>query len=446
MSDQVEDTSPEEEAPAPPPAMEQEVARNGVINLLDRDWAIGVDWYAYDLGVVSANIARFAGAHKPYLQRKQEQRNIGVGNPELGHGKMAVAAASLANWRPGSWLAVYPLGGGLYWLVAVLRNIIVEDTPALTEQEARNLYKEMTSPDWGWELVAADESWERGGLQLSEDALIAPNLESDLSSSLAVADPETLSQAIAWALIFRKYWYVPLPIIIVALIIYFDVPSRVVALFASAVDDVIITPTEVTLAPAYASEPRADVWLLNCARNLNPMAYFVPGWTLSRITCDSESDRIVYDYSREPAGVERQIEVVWDDITAQKEMQISPQDSFVVTDLGYANGGPMGVQPFYTAGDLSSLYFDLALILDQVPSLGGVISNPEDRDTEFGGAPDGGDLISITPATAYAPIVMTSEDSPKRWYETYGVAGMTINRVSYDGSTWTYEGKIYAKQ
>ena len=152
MSDQVQDTEAQEEgAPMPPPAMEEEVSRNGVINLLDRDWAIGVDWYAYDLGVVSANIARFASAHKPYIQRKQESRNIGVGDPSLGHAKLAVAAASLANWRPGSWIAVYPLGGGLYWLVAVLRNIIVEDTAALTEQEARNLYKEMTSADWGWE-------------------------------------------------------------------------------------------------------------------------------------------------------------------------------------------------------------------------------------------------------------------------------------------------------
>ena len=85
----------------PPPAMEEEVSRNGVINLLDRDWAIGVDWYAYDLGVVSANIARFASAHKPYIQRKQEQRNIGVGNPDLGHSKLAVARrrpCQLAAW------------------------------------------------------------------------------------------------------------------------------------------------------------------------------------------------------------------------------------------------------------------------------------------------------------------------------------------------------------
>ena len=447
MSDQVQDTEAQEEgAPMPPPAMEEEVSRNGVINLLDRDWAIGVDWYAYDLGVVSANIARFASAHKPYIQRKQEQRNIGVGNPDLGHSKLAVAAAALANWRPGSWIAVYPLGGGLYWLVAVLRNIIVEDTAALTEQEARNLYKEMTSPDWGWELVAADENWERGGLQLSEDALIAPNLESDLSSSVSVSDPEVLSQAIAWGHIFRKYWYVPLPFVAVALIIYFEIPSRLINIFITEVGDITIQETLVDLPPAYALEPRADVWLLNCARNLNPMAYFVPGWTLTRITCDSESDRIVYDYSRDPAGVERQLEVVWDDITSQKELQISPQSSFVVTDLGYANDGPTGVEPFYAAGDLGSLYFDLALILDETPSLGGVISEPEDRNTQFGGAPDGGDLVSITPASAYAPIVMTSEDSPKRWYENYGVAGMTINRVSYDGSTWTYEGRIYAKQ
>ena len=267
-----------------------------------------------------------------------------------------------------------------------------------------------------------------------------------MSSSVAVSDPEVLSQSIAWGHIFRKYWYVPLPFVIVALIIYFEIPSRLANFFTEDLAVVVIPDTEQILAPAYATEPRADVWLLNCARNLNPMAYFVPGWTLTRITCDSESDRIVYDYTRDPEGVERQLEVIWDDITSQKELQISPQSSFVVMDLGYAEEGPMGVTPFYGTGDLGSLYFDLALILNEVPSLGVVVGTPEDRDTQFGGAPDGGDLVRITPASAYAPIVMTSEDSPKRWYENYGVAGMTINRVSYDGSTWTYEGKIYAKQ
>ena len=203
-------------------------------------------------------------------------------------------------------------------------------------------------------------------------------------------------------------------LVAVALIIYFEIPSRLINIFITEVGDITIQETLVDLPPAYALEPRADVWLLNCARNLNPMAYFVPGWTLTRITCDSESDRIVYDYSRDPAGVERQLEVVWDDITSQKELQISPQSSFVVTDLGYANDGPTGVEPFYAAGDLGSLYFDLALILDETPSLGGVISEPEDRNTQFGGAPEW-----RRPCQHYACFCLCSDcDDQRRFPET----------------------------
>lgn len=256
MSDQVEDTPPQEEdAPAAQEAEQEagapasrkkqrEERRNGVINLLDRDWAIGIEWFVYDPSVVTANLTRIAGVHSPYIQRKQEPRNAGVASTDLGHSsRLASAAASLANWRPGSWIAAYPLGGGLYWVIAVLRNIIVEDTYALTEQEARALYKDMTTPDWGWELVAADNTWERGGLQLSEDALIAPKLEGDLKAAVAIAEPEVLGQAIAWKLVFRKYAWTLIPIALVVIALFFDVPDRATEYLAEEV--VVIPPTEI---------------------------------------------------------------------------------------------------------------------------------------------------------------------------------------------------------
>jgi hypothetical protein len=140
------------------------------------------------------------------------------------------------------------------------------------------------------------------------------------------------------------------------------------------------------------------------------------------------------------------MEVVWDDITAEKELQLGSGLSFVVTQLGYAESGPRGVTPEYTGEDLGQIYVDLALIVDEVPFVSGLVGVAEDRDVTYGGAPDGGDLISITPPSSHASVIMTSTDSPKRWYEIYGLAGMTINRVSYDGNNWTYEGRIYAKQ
>jgi hypothetical protein len=331
------------------------------------------------------------------------------------------------------------LGGGLYWIVAVVRGSVVEDTGALSEAEARNMYKQMTSADWGWETVYGDSSWELGGLNISEEAIVSPSLAKDLGSA-ATPNLDKISLARPFRRIMRRHgpWMAAVAVV-VALILFFDVPGRIIGFFEEEI--IVAEPTEVPQPGAWEGDPVAATWLLTCARNLRPSAYFVPGWDLARITCDAESDRIVYEYSALTDGVVEQLEVVWDDITSEKEVQLSDTVSFMVTPLGYAEGGEVGVTPAYAPGEISSIFFDMSLLIGEIPELGGVVRSGDER--RF--VPERNE-VEVTPGSTVIPISMESASTPKRWYETYGLDGMVVDRVTYDGANWTYEGKIYAKQ
>lgn len=447
MSEQTNNGAPPEggsgdATPAAPAA----APRNGVINVSGQDWAIGLSWYSFGKEIFDAALSRILGKeHTFYVARRSiagATGNVGVASPAMGHSAgQKVAATALAIWRGGnSWLAVYPLGGGLFWLVGAIRENIVEDTAALSESEARSLLKAMTTAEWSWETVYAPEGWDLGGLSLSEEALLRPSLTQDLRSSGSRALSLTTARALQRLAKRHGPWVLVVAIILV-LVFAFDVPSRIADFNR---EEVVIAQQEiVVLPPVWDSAMVAGTWLLTCARNLQPLAYFVPGWSLRQITCDAESDRIVYEYipaSNEGTVVE-QIEVIWNDITFEREMQLGDTGSFVVTPLGYAASGARGVVPEYGEGEVFAIYNEMSLLAVPIPRLSGVVETPEDRQLL-----PSENRVEVTPAASHVPLFMATSLTPKRWFETYGLAGMVMDRVTYTGESWAYEGRIYAKR
>ncbi|MDA7981268.1 MAG: type 4b pilus protein PilO2 [Alphaproteobacteria bacterium] len=438
-----EEAAPEAAAPAP---AADAAPRNGVINVSGQDWAIGLSWYSFAKEILDASVKKVLGGESVYVMRRNipgSTGNAGIGSNAMGHAAgQKVAASALAIWRGGAtWLGAYPLGGGLFWIVAVIRENIIEDTAALSESEARALYKEMTTPEWGWETVYAPKDWERGGINLSEDALLRPSLTQDLRSSGARAQSLTVARPFQRMLKRHGPWAIPVILIVIG-VVYFDVPGRITRL---SQEEVVVAEQEIVdLPPIWDEEMLGGPWILTCARNLRPKAYYVPGWNLTRITCDAESDRIVYEYVpflEDTGTIVEQLEVVWDDITFEREMQLGETSSFVVTPLGYAESGARGLNPIYSDVEVTAIYSEMSLLSVPVPTLGPPEETPENR---FLVAEN--NTVEVTPPALHVPMSMVSASTPKTWYETYGLDGMVIDRVTYDGRTWFYEGRIYARQ
>jgi len=414
--------------------------RNGVINVRGQDWAIGLSWYFYDTDLLQQALSRLLVDYDSiYVPREGRHGNIAVAHREAGHVPgVASAAAALADWRGvTSWIAAYPLGGGLFWIVGVVEGVVVEDTAAVPEAEARALYKAITGPEWHWETIYAPQDWESGGARVVEESFLRPSLEADLGA--AEPTDRVVGARVIQRVIRRTAPYVVVVVGLFALAFLFDLPGRIAALFEE--EPVAREPSIEDLPPVWRAEAVASDWLLACARSIRPLAWFVPGWSLGRVTCDAESDGVVYEYARQNEGLVRQLEVIWDDISDDKQLQTSNTVSYVVTPLGYVGVGRTGVEPAYGLGEINSVYFDLSLIAPQVPSLGTAVENDEDSEL----FPEE-NVIRVTPAFSYVPVSMTSAHTPKRWYETYGLEGMVLDRITYDGASWTYEGKIYAKR
>lgn len=440
MSDQTNEEGEAEDVVETAAPTEDQAPRNGVINVLGQDWAIGLAWYFFDTSLLQQALSRLLVDYDSiYLPRNKRHGNIAVAHRDMGHVPGIVSAgASLADWRGvTSWLGCYPLGAGLYWIVGVVEGVAVEDTAAIPEAEARALYKEMTSPAWSWETIYVPEGWESGGIRIQEDYVLRPSLESDLGA--AEPGDKIVGARVLQRALRKVAPYVIVVVGVLAIAYLLDVPGRIASLFEE--ETITREPSIEDLPPIWENEAVGVDWALACARSLRPESYFVPAWDLQRITCDAESDSVIYEYTRGDDGLVRQLEVIWDNITDDKQLQTSNTVSFVVTPLGYAGIGRFGVPPVYSVGEIGSVYFDLSLITPDVPSLGAAIENDQERQL-FAEE----NVIRILPAYSFVPVSMSSTRTPKRWLEIYGLEGLVLDRVTYDGSTWTYEGKIYAKQ
>ena len=379
-----------------------------------------------------------------YCLRPASTPQYGIGRTELGHRdgmpSLAAAVASVFADQP-SFCGVFKVEEG-WWLTAVRNDLILaeEDVVFTDEEEAKNAYASMMAvPDWGVRIVPAE--WQVEGTE-----------SRDLDSVLQKARKIRLVPIN----VVRRTKFLLFIAVVIVLIAAWLIYSLVVLLKTWVPKEKVHVVEQPKVLPPVRPEPeKPKPWekvvdisaLTNQCQSIVPQiqSIIIPGGTMGNIECtpkgvatswrltNVQEGRLTWmDFGLDEYQVENmKIEVAKKGVSAEGKMTFTKLPMIVSAPKLTADELEEDLKEIRQATNLAGFQYSKQSLLD-----------PPNR-------PDGS-KPSNQKSYVYYAFAVNSPLPPEVWAKFFKkFSGLELLRLQYtpggNSSSWTYEGRIYAK-
>ena len=419
---------------------------SGVVKVGRRIYAVGLLWQPSPSGRI-AQAAREAAAQPGqqsdfYCVRAASKSaaipQYGLGQSAQGHkAGMATLAASLANAQPGSWAGAFRLREGT-WIIVVRDDLVAPDGDVLfdNDEAARDRLLQEVSLG-GVQRVYAPDGWAVPG----SDPTPLPLLLQDRSECRLqpVRVPMRLiiygaaAAAVVLLLVFLALQWQAEQERIEQEQTAAQLKAQQEAMKNGAVSKIINKwewpPAEQCYERKWEKAARGFDVLNSCQALLKKINAAQLGWKRGTATCMDNKLNIIWQREKTDNGIVPNDSIVKDDLTSASQNTRGPAVM------------PRGAEPLLRETEISAL-----IIHDKWPLLS-VVRLPDDQPS-VSPPPDMKDPPPPPPPPWRKRGIKYSGKTPpwELWRYFESVTGLILDKITWDGATWTFEATIYEKR
>lgn len=400
-----------------------------------KSYAIGLFWQVANSATTAAREAKDLSAEKGMeadlfvLRKIDENGQFGLARKADGVPVRAISAAAvLADFKKGSWLGVFSLADG-WWFVSVRDDLLLPDGDRffVSEHEARDRFNEAIS-EGAWDTIYAPEGWAPNVEQLPIDELLIPAAGPRLNETNPIKAR------------LKSIIIIGMTLLIAAVSAYMygswqqERERQIVEeQVKNKLDNIRNNQADKPTPPWFLAPVPAAV-MDNCLAAMQVIPPGAPGWDLQRISCDKKS--ATYRWDRKDGTVS------WFSTWIKKygnfDQTFEPSGKDVRVKITIPTPNARGEEPIYKTAEVMKYLMMLAQSTDTPLRIGSprIEQKPADAPKTW------------TPAE-YAPLPFQIDtESVDLWKDhLIKISGLVINKIEWHSEKQTYQitGDVYVR-